>query len=58
MYIGSGVFALAALGWRALMVSDAHDAAVAHNYRHRFLEFRAGLKPEMDGVKLGLYRRF
>jgi hypothetical protein len=58
MYVGAGVFALVALGWRAVMVSDVHDAAIAHNYRHRFLELSAGLKPETDGPKLGLYHRF
>jgi TM2 domain-containing membrane protein YozV len=57
MYIGSGVFTLAALGWRAVMVGQVHDDAVARNYRGRFLDFRAGLAPGLDGVKLGLYRR-
>ncbi len=35
-----------------------HDDAVARNYRSRFLSVRAGLAPELDGVRLGLYRRF
>lgn len=58
MYIGSAVFGLAALGWRAMMVSNVHDDAVAKNYRQRFLDVKVGLKPEMDGVKVGLYRGF
>ena len=36
----------------------SHDDAVAKNYRQRFLDVKVGLKPEMDGVKVGLYRGF
>lgn len=58
MYVGSGLFAAIALGWRALMVLQVHDAAVAKNYRHRFLDVRVGLAPGLDGIKVGLTRHF
>ncbi len=57
-YVGSGLFGAVALGWRALMVSDVHDDAVARDYRDRFLGVRLGLAPQSGGLKVGLYRRF